>query len=204
LKGIGLKTIIIGAGLAGIAAGHRLKKDFLIFEKEKSPGGLCRTENCRGFIFDYTGHFLHLRTKEASDFFLAGKVRLKKVTRKAFIYSNGVYTGYPYQANYRGLPPETALENLKGFLDAKTGGRVSLENFHDWVLTALGRGNAKNFMFPYNRKLFKYPLRKLTLKWLGRFVPSPSAGEVMEGLMPAGREGMGYNSWFYYPEKGGI
>jgi UDP-galactopyranose mutase len=39
---------------------------------------------------------------------------------------------------------------------------------------------------------------------MGRFVPSPSIDEVMLGILPKGRDGMGYNACFYYPEKGGI
>lgn len=200
-----MKTIIIGAGFAGLSAGHKLKKDYLILEKNERPGGLCRTDIVKGFTFDYTGHFLHIRRPEIQKFIMGNiKVRLKKISRKAFIYSNGVYTGYPYQVNNFGLPFETVSENLIGFLRAKFKGEASQENFKQWILTALGEGIAKNFMFPYNLKLFKTPLDKMTIKWMGRFVPSPGIEEVMKGILPKGEAELGYNAYFYYPESGGI
>jgi len=200
-----MKTIIIGAGFSGIAAAHRLKDNYLILEKEARPGGLCRTDIVKGFTFDYTGHFLHLRKPEIQAFILKNsKTKLKKISRKAYIFSHGVYTDYPYQVNNYGLPGDVAAENIKGFLSAKTKGPASKENFKKWIYTALGRGVAGNFMVPYNLKLWKYPLEKLTLEWMGRFVPSPSIDEVMQGIMPRGKSGVGYNASFYYPEKGGI
>jgi len=200
-----MKTVIIGAGFAGIAAAHRLKRDYLILEKEDRPGGLCRTDIVKGFAFDYTGHFLHLRKPEIIDFVLKNSgTDIKKIARKAYIFSHGVYTDYPYQVNNYGLPGEIVAENIIGFLSAKTKDKVSKENFLAWINTALGEGIAKNFMVPYNLKLFRYPLEKLTLEWMGRFVPSPSIDEVMQGIMPKGKGGVGYNASFYYPEKGGI
>ena len=104
-----MKTIIIGAGLAGLSAANRLKHGCVVLEKEARPGGFCRTEEKGGFLFDYTGHFLHIRLPDVKRFiFERVKTGLKTVKRRAFIYSNGVYTGYPYQANSYGLPPEVA------------------------------------------------------------------------------------------------
>ena len=199
------KTIIIGAGFAGLSAGHRLRKDYVILEKNSRPGGLCRSDVVGGFTFDYTGHFLHIRRPEIQRFITSNiSAPLKKINRKAFIYSNGVYTGYPYQVNNYGLPPEIVSENITGFLQAKFRGPASQANFRDWILTALGTGIAKNFMFPYNSKLFKFPLDKMTVKWMGRFVPSPGIDDVMKGILPKGEADLGYNAHFYYPAQGGI
>jgi UDP-galactopyranose mutase len=200
-----LKTVIIGAGFAGISAGYKLQKDYTIIEKNLRPGGLCRTDIVNGFTFDYTGHFLHLRKKEAESFIMGSlKAPLKKIARKAFIYSQGVYTGYPYQVNNYGLPYGVVAENLTGFIRAKMKGPASTANFKEWILTALGTGIAKNFMFPYNSKLLRYPLDKLTIKWLGRFVPNPGIDDIMRGILPTGEENLGYNAGFYYPQSGGI
>ncbi|MFP4465611.1 MAG: protoporphyrinogen/coproporphyrinogen oxidase [Candidatus Goldiibacteriota bacterium] len=200
-----MKTIIIGAGFAGISAGITLKKNYIILEKEDRPGGMCRSEKKNGFLFDYTGHLLHLRDPETEKFIRinSGAV-LDRIERRSFIYSSGVYTGYPYQANNYGLPPEIMEENITGFMRAKLRKRKNTDNFKDWVLDTFGAGIAKNFMFPYNRKLWKYPLSELTLKWLGRFVPSPDISEVIDGILAKGAANTGYNASFYYPRSGGI
>jgi protoporphyrinogen oxidase len=44
----------------------------------------------------------------------------------------------------------------------------------------------------------------MTVKWMGRFVPSPGIDEVMKGILPRGEADLGYNAHFYYPEQGGI
>jgi protoporphyrinogen oxidase len=59
-------------------------------------------------------------------------------------------------------------------------------------------------VFPYNEKLWNYPLNKLTTKWLGRFVPSTTLDDILNGLINDKSSEIGYNAYFYYPEKGGI
>ena len=62
------KCIILGAGLAGLSAAHHLKKDYQIFEKEVSPGGLCRSRHIDGYIFDYDGHLTPHGNKVFADY----------------------------------------------------------------------------------------------------------------------------------------
>ena len=56
-----MKTLIIGAGFAGLSAAHALRGKCSVIEAAGRPGGLCRTETAGGFVFDYTGHLMHLR-----------------------------------------------------------------------------------------------------------------------------------------------
>lgn len=57
-----IKTIIIGAGPAGITAGYELLKqnsgsyDVTILEKGSEPGGLAKTVHCDGNLMDIGGH----------------------------------------------------------------------------------------------------------------------------------------------------
>ncbi|HBD93162.1 MAG TPA: hypothetical protein DC057_03220, partial [Spirochaetia bacterium] len=38
-----MKPIIIGGGIAGLSLAYFLKKNSIVLEKEKTPGGLCRS-----------------------------------------------------------------------------------------------------------------------------------------------------------------
>ncbi len=209
-----VETLIAGGGLAGLSCARELHSAFhpyLLVEKEREAGGLCRTVLDRGFTFDYTGHFLHFQKEEMKEWVLhlvGGG--LKTRTRHAVIYSQGTYSEYPYQENNAGLPSQTVRENVLGYLEAALRRRFlgadpsRAGDFKTWCLQAFGPGLSKHFMFPYNEKLWKFPLSHLTTHWMGRFVPSPRVLEVLHGAFTRRPSASGYNATFLYPDQGGI
>ena len=201
----------MGAGLAGLSAALHLGERYRLVERAARPGGLCRTERRDGFLFDATGHWLHLRdpaVRRLVEELLPGG--WATVERRAAIWSHGVFTRYPYQLNTHGLPAEVIAENVLGFLEAQHGekGRTLREreprDFAEFVLRHLGEGFARNFMFPYNRKVWTVPPDELTTEWMGRFVPRPTAEQVIRGALGLEGDGAGYNATFLYPRQGGI
>ncbi len=209
-----VETLIAGGGLAGLSCArelHQASRPYLLVEKEKDPGGLCRTLLDRGFTFDYTGHFLHFQKPSLEEWvrpFLGN--RFKRRTRHAAVYSRGTYSEYPYQENNAGLPPAVVRENVLGYLEAALKRRflgvdpARAPDFKSWCLQSFGAGLSRNFMFPYNEKLWKTPLTRLTTHWMGRFVPSPRISEVLRGAFSRQNSAAGYNSTFLYPDEGGI
>ncbi|MBN2499073.1 MAG: FAD-dependent oxidoreductase [Deltaproteobacteria bacterium] len=202
------ETVFIGAGLSCLAAARAWRGDAIVLEREARPGGLCRSEQAGGFTFDRTGHLLHLRharTRRLVRRLLAGE--LAKLERDTWVYSHGVYTRYPFQSHFHGLPPEVAAECLLGAFEAERESekrRAEPRRFDRWVLDRFGRGVARHFMFPYNRKLWTVPPESLTTDWLGRFVPRPDLREIVLGALADRPERGGYNARFDYPLRGGI
>lgn len=203
--------LVIGAGLAGLSAALSLRGGYRLLERSDRPGGLCRTDGRDGFLFDATGHWLHLRdpgVRHLVDELLPGG--WVEVRRRAAVWSHGVFTPYPYQVHTHGLPAEVVAENLLGFLEARLGeaGRALREreprDFGELVLAELGAGFARNFMVPYNTKLWTVPPSELSTAWMGRFVPRPSVAEVVRGALGVAGDGAGYNATFRYPREGGI
>lgn len=206
------KTVIIGAGIAGLSAGYHAQLkgiDYTIYESEDAVGGLCRSIKKDGFLFDYSGHLLHLKTPFFQDLVkaLLGD-NLTVIERNAVIYSNGVYTRYPFQANLYGLPPLIIKECLLEFVRAYCGKEdlptSSYKTFHDWIVAKLGAGFGNHFMFPYNEKLWTVPTEELTCEWMSEYVPRPSLDEVFNGTFSDQEKGFGYNASFWYPKHGGI
>ncbi len=205
-------TLILGAGLAGLSAAHFLQRPWRLIEKSERVGGLIKTEIIEGCAFDQTGHWLHLRDPEIKEWvntrWLPGQ--LVSIQRKAAVFSRGVFTRFPYQVNTHGLPPEIVAENLIGYVEAVYGekGRALREreprNFEEFILRYMGEGFAKNFMVPYNQKLWTVHPRELSAAWVGRFVPRPSLQEVVDGALGVGSDALGYNASFLYPREGGI
>ncbi|MGZ6071537.1 MAG: protoporphyrinogen/coproporphyrinogen oxidase, partial [Myxococcaceae bacterium] len=206
-------VLILGAGLAGLSTAYHLRRPWLLVEKESRVGGLVRTEVMHGgFRFDPTGHWLHLRDPGMKALVHERLLPdgLVTVARRAAVFTRGVFTRFPYQVNTHGLPAEVVAENLLGFVEATVGegGRALRErepaNFEEFILRHLGAGFAKNFMVPYNTKLFGIPPRELSAAWCGRFVPKPTLKEVVDGALGLGSDALGYNASFVYPKEGGI
>ncbi len=203
------ETLIIGAGLSGLSCAFFLKKagrDFSVAEKNSEPGGLASSRCQNGYTFDYSGHLLHLRWPETSALvkrFLKGNIL--RIKRKAAIYFEGRYVPYPFQANLGALPEKDRNYCVREFLKAlKDEKGKKNNNFRDWALSSFGKGICRLFMLSYNKKLWRYDLSKMTLEWLGSFLPALNPAQILKGAYGKNNGDFGYNSVFYYPQKGGI
>jgi protoporphyrinogen oxidase len=205
-----VRTLILGGGMSGLSCAYHLKDDYLLVEKSDEPGGLSRSIKQDGFVFDHTGHLLHLRnpyTLKLIPELLGDNLVLNQ--RRAWIYSHGAYTRYPYQANLYGLPKKVIEDCLKGLIEAQLQARQAPsssepESLQSWVLRTFGKGFAKHFFFPYNEKLWTVPPDVLTAEWVAPFVPKPSVQEAVNGAFSDQTKKYGYNASFYYPKEGGI
>ncbi len=201
------RVVILGGGLTGISTAFHLRRPWLLVEKEARLGGHARTDETRGFHFDKTGHWLHLRDpymKQLVNELLPGE--LVPVARKARIFSHGVLTRYPFQGNLDGVPPEVVSECLIDFVRAHNNPRSSepAQNFEDFCLKKFGAGISRHFMIPYNQKLWGVHPREITAEWCSRFVPIPKLEDVIKGAVGDVPPEIGYNVSFLYPKSGGI
>jgi len=200
------RVVIFGAGLTGLATAHFLQKKGInpvLLEKESEPGGLCRTQKFRGFFFDYTGHLLHFKNIKWKNFIEKHlKVPLVKHTRYAYIFLFERFIPYPFQYHLAHIPREVKEKAILDFLKAKA---TSSKIFSLWAQSSFGKTMYAIFFKPYNEKLWKIKLNKLTTLWMGRFVPKPDRKKVLEGARDKNfSQNAGYNVEFYYPQKGGI
>ena len=198
---------ILGAGLTEMSSAHHLHElgiDYQVFEREAHAGGLVITNEERGFRFDLTGHLLHLRDPQMRKLAMGwiGDDWVE-VHRKSVVWSHGVYTRYPYQANTFGLPPQVAYECLMGFIEAQTAKDIPApKNFEEFCLAKFGKGISEHFMIPYNSRLWGVHPREITAEWCSRFVPLPSLSDVVAGAVGVNDRELGYNTTFVYPRLG--
>ena len=200
--------VIIGGGLAGMSTAYHLGElPHTVLEGEEHPGGLCRSREVDGFVFDYTGHLLHLRDPRIVD--LVDRLlpdAFETVARQARIRTHGATLPFPFQANLHGLPQEVVAQCLIGFVEslATPIPEDPATSFAEWSQAVFGKGISECFMLPYNCKLFCREADAMTADWVSWAVPKPTLAELVRGALGIRNEGMGYNSTFRYPKAGGI
>lgn len=214
------RTLILGGGLTGLSTGYFLQKlaaeqgdpglaDWLLVERDDRLGGLTRTEEIDGYRFDHTGHWLHLRYPEMKQFVadVMGD-QMIRVARQSRIWSHGVLTQFPFQANLYGLPLEVVHECVQGAIDAALsearGGAEPPADFRAFCLQRFGKGITERFMVPYNTKLWGCKPEEITADWCSRFLPRPDLSQIVAGALGMHDEKAGYNASFVYPREGGI
>lgn len=213
-----MRVVILGGGLTGLTSAYCLQKeniDYIVIEKEQVVGGLCRSVVQDGFIFDYTGHFLHFdktQTEAKKFVFELLKNRLLRLSRNAKIWTKFANTKnrlipYPFQLNIRYLLPKVRKECVSGLVWANIlGYKKKSENFSAWLISNFGYGISKYFFESYHRKLWNTNLNQISTTWVEKFVPQVDLEEVLDSIVfdkDVGRK-CGYNYEFYYPKSGGI
>jgi protoporphyrinogen oxidase len=203
-------VVIVGGGLTGLVAAEQLDRagmPAVVLEREAEPGGACRSLSDTGFVFDYTGHLLHVARPETEAYLeeLGLWRQLEIHGRRAAVVIGGRTTPYPVQINTHGLAPEVRRDCLLGFVRAwADDGGDEPADFRAWVFDRFGEGLAKHFFFPYNSKLYRARPEELSLDWVGRYVPKPKIEDVIDGALGLHDEDVGYNATFRYPARGGI
>jgi protoporphyrinogen oxidase/glycosyltransferase involved in cell wall biosynthesis len=97
---------------------------------------------------------------------------------------------------------EDAAQNEEHCL-AKSDEKAT-ENFEQFIMRTWGRGIARHFALPYNKKLWKLPLTEMETSWLGGRVPLPDLAQIIDGALQPPAKPIGPNARFGYPLRGGF
>ena len=178
-------VVIIGAGLTGLSCTHGIWAAITCSSSARpspaassAPASVTTPSNVRRHR-PLACILRNPAMKELVNELLPGG--LVEYERKAVIFSKGVFTLYPFQANTFGLPREVVLECLTGLLKAKHPEDFGLKppagppaNFHEWILRAFGEGIAKHFMVPNTPEMLgRATLTEMMPAYAERFIPRP-------------------------------
>lgn len=206
-----VKYLILGAGPAGLSFANRLKQmgegSFLVLEKEKEAGGLCRSMDVDGAPLDIGGgHFLDVRRPKVNEFLFGfmPEEEWDRYERDSRIAFEDGYINHPFEANIWQMKPERQQEYLASIAEAGCNqGEDMPKDFVDWIYWKLGRKIAEEYMLPYNEKMFGRNLNELGTYWLNK-LPNVSYEETKlscerkraYGVQPG-------HAQFYYPKRFG-
>jgi protoporphyrinogen oxidase len=205
------RVVILGAGPTGLGAATRLHElgleSFTVLEAGDRPGGLASSfVDDRGFLWDVGGHvqFSHYEAYDAVLDRALGDAWLEH-RRESWVWLDGRFVPYPFQVNLhrlRAADRERALQGLER-ATARRGGHPA-EDFRGWILDTFGEGLAEIFLFPYNLKVWGYPLEQLGVAWMGDKVAAPDLDRVRRNLRRRRDDvSWGPNARFRYPLRGG-
>jgi protoporphyrinogen oxidase len=205
-----VRTLIVGAGVSGLATAAALghDHDLLILEAEPEIGGYCRTVKQQGFVWDYSGHFFHFKDPEIEAWLRSRmpQQHVRTVERRSAIAYAGRSIEFPFQKNIHQLPLPEFIECLHDLYFAtanQTGSPNAPEaSFKEMLYARYGRAIAEKFLIPYNEKLYGCDLATLDREAMGRFFPHADLAAVIRNMRAP--EDDSYNRTFTYPEGGAI
>jgi protoporphyrinogen oxidase len=205
------RTIIIGAGPAGLGCAWRLEElgchDWLLIERNSEAGGLASSFlDSNGYTWDIGGHVLFSHYDyfdTVMDSLLDGE--WLEHERESWVWMRDRFIPYPFQNNLHRLPREEFKRCLWGLIEARTiSNGQGPANLGEWFLRTFGGGICDSFLRPYNFKVWAYPPEDLSYGWIGERVANPDLRRaVMNALDSRDDMNWGPNNRFRFPQRGG-
>jgi protoporphyrinogen oxidase len=210
-----VRTVIVGAGISGLAAAAALRDDdIVILESDAEIGGYCKTIKREGFVWDYSGHFFHFKHPEIEAWLRERMVgqNVRVVNKRSFVAYGDRHIDFPFQKNIHQLPQDEFIDCLYDLYFARApasmlGSRAPSEpmperNFKEMLYARFGRSIAEKFLIPYNEKLYACDLASLDRDAMGRFFPHADLTDIVRNMRNP--DNATYNASFTYPEGGAI
>ena len=200
---------IIGAGMAGLGAAHRLHSEGMqavVYEKKSYYGGHTASFVFDGrFVFDDGPHISFTKVERIQQL-LAGNVNGEYETIQARVnnYWKGYWIKHPAQCNLYGLPPRLVTDIVCDMVEARTRPAGQVGNYAEWLLQSYGRTFAETFPMEYGRKYHTTTAANMSTDWLGPRLYVPELREVLSGALTPATADVHYVNHFRYPSRGGF
>lgn len=199
-----MKYGIIGAGPSGLIMAKFLRASCLVLEQNTYPGGHTGSFSEKGYTFDFGPHIIFSKNKKILDFMVNTLgTNIHQSRRNNKIYYKGKFIKYPFENDLKSLPIEDNYACLVTYLFNRYKEKYKKpKNLKQWFLKNFGRGICEKYLFPYNEKIWKIPVRDLSMIWADR-IPNPPPEDIIKSSIGIQTEGYLHQLNYYYPLRGG-
>jgi protoporphyrinogen oxidase len=163
--------VVIGAGPAGTGCAYELAKGgypSLVIEKAEVAGGLCRTLNFNGYLFDIGGHrFLSYSQEVNALWRQILREDLLRVKRLSRIYYRKKYFNYPlnFLNTFWNLGPLESAACIGSYLKCKYSRPGDDSTFEGWVINRFGDRLFNIFFKSYTQKVWDLECQDISSDW---------------------------------------
>lgn len=204
------KVAVIGAGISGLTIAQLLKDKYLVtvYEKDNRPGGLIKCDRINGSLFHTCGgHVLNSKYPDVMEWikrFVDFDLEYVKANRTSCIaLSDDLYVPYPIENHVYLLPKEWQLKCVADFLSIAKERNFNYDNFEDFLKKRFGNTLFELYFEPYNKKVWRCPLKEIPISWLEGKLPMPTVTEIFFNNINHVEERDFVHSTFWYPKQGG-
>lgn len=203
-------AVIIGAGPAGLTAALELSKHkvrALVLEADKQVGGLARTVNYKGYLFDIGGHRFFTKWEEVNQIWhdiLGDKFAVRP--RLSRIYYRKKFFLYPLAARNAlfGLGIMESARILASYLRWRLFPASKEDNLEEWVCNRFGKRLYEIFFKTYTEKVWGVPCTSIRAEWAAQRIRGFSLATAIRNVLLPDKKPKARTliDRFHYPERG--
>lgn len=203
-------VVIIGAGPAGLTAAYELSKQevpAVVLEADSIVGGLARTVNYKGYLFDIGGHRFFTKWAEVEQIWkeILGEKLLER-PRLSRIYYRRKFFFYPLRPTNTlfGLGILESLRILLSYFHSWVFPSRQEENLEQWISNRFGRRLYKIFFKTYTEKVWGIPCTEIRAEWAAQRIRGLSLTTAIRNALfkPKKVKVKTLLDRFHYPERG--
>lgn len=202
-------VFIIGAGPAGLAAANELAEcprfKPTILEKADQAGGLSRTVEHRGYLFDIGGHRFYTEIDKIHQLWRDALGNdLKKVERRSRIYYDEKFFHYPLQKRnvLFNLGLLESLSIISSYMKSRLFPATEEKTFDRWIINRFGLRLYETFFKSYTEKVWGMPCSTIQSDWAAQRIQGLSLAAAVTELFLGKRQSRSTIDAFWYPVRG--
>jgi protoporphyrinogen oxidase len=203
-------VVIIGAGPAGLTAAYELSKNdrsAVVLEGDNVVGGIARTVDYKGYLFDIGGHRFFSKWEEVNQLWreILGDKLLERQRTSRILYRKRFFL-YPLKLAdvIQGMGFVESLRIVRSYVYVRLFPFPEEASLEQWVCNRFGRRLYKAFFKTYTEKVWGVPCSEIHADWAAQRIKGLSFLSAVRGAIFHGRKThiKSLISSFHYPERG--